>query len=347
MAAPGGAAHAAAGAAHAPPDAAEDAPAGAADALAGAGDALVDADATFRAEFQLHDEDYAVPPPVTIQWTPAKSKADIGACGFRWHDGESPVAENAWFRFRVLNFSPVRKHRLQYDDPRCPEDGVEFYADDHDLENEEILWVRAPAPAPATAANGSAVETDHSLYMAAVADMYDTDESSDEEAGDGEPRAYGRVSAITDGTSHFNKRAFWCVLWQFGGEIAFGSLQEMLAGKGAMLLVDTLEACLEEEIRPRQALQGVPEAYRMHMLDITGLPMDNEATNQLFLQLLNERRYREFRWMKKRGLRPSLKKFRRAVRVRPTSTCCIRCTVQYIHSLSFLSVILTYHPATI
>ena len=183
--------------------------------------------------------------------------------------------------------------------------------------------------------------------MAALADMYDTDESSDEEAGDGEPRAYGRVSAITDGTSHFNKRAFWCVLWQFGGEIAFGSLQEMLAGKGAMLLVDTLEACLEEEIRPRQALQGVSEAYRMHMLDITGLPVDNEATNQLFLQLLNERRYREFRWMKKRGLRPSLKKFRRAVRVRPTSTCCIRCTVQYIHSLSFLSVILTYHPATI
>jgi hypothetical protein len=56
----------------------------------------------------------------------------------------------------------------------------------------------------------------------------------------------------------------------------------MLAGKGAMLLVDTLEACLEEEIRPRQALQSVPEAYRMHMLDITGLPMDNEATNQLF-----------------------------------------------------------------
>ena len=98
---------------------------------------------------------------------------------------------------------------------------------------------------------------------------------------------------------------------------------------------------------PRQALQGVPEAYRMHMLDITGLPMDNEATNQLFLQLLNEWWYKEFRWMKKRGLRPSLKKVWRAVRVRSTSTCCIRCTVQYIHSLSFLSVILTYHPATI
>jgi hypothetical protein len=39
------------------------------------------------------------------------------------------------------------------------------------------------------------LETEHSLYMAALADMYDTDESSDEEADDGGPRAYGRVSA--------------------------------------------------------------------------------------------------------------------------------------------------------
>ena len=73
------------------------------------------------------------------------------------------------------------------------------------------------------------------------------------------------------------------------GEEHFGGLQEMLEGKGAELLVDTMEAFLEEEVRPRQKLLGVSVPYRTYLIDITCLPMDNEMTKQLFLKLFNER----------------------------------------------------------
>ena len=61
--------------------------------------------------------------------------------------------------------------------------------------------------------------------------------------------------------------------------VLFGKLAEMLAGKGADQLCDTLDAWFEEEIRARQALIGVPLTYRFQICDITLGPCDNENTN--------------------------------------------------------------------